>query len=192
MLQASDLLSTRINEIDQLQTTLFPNWNTQLAEASLKCTEEAADAILSSLEDIKNIVALLTPSLYSTQRCINQLIQKKSTSTSTSTLSPSPTPMPSPDDSPTPTPTNYSAAAKSNIAPAGPNPQISAALARATIRDRQILIDSQQDEPLHNTDKSAADIAEQIRTAINTIQVDVTHTLKVKAITRLKNGGLLL
>ncbi|KIK95903.1 hypothetical protein PAXRUDRAFT_139684, partial [Paxillus rubicundulus Ve08.2h10] len=67
MLQALDLLGTRINEIDQLQTTLSSNWNTQLAEASLQRTEEAADAILSSLEDIKNIVALLTPSLDSTQ-----------------------------------------------------------------------------------------------------------------------------
>ncbi|KIK78007.1 hypothetical protein PAXRUDRAFT_87937, partial [Paxillus rubicundulus Ve08.2h10] len=41
--------------------------------ASLECTEEVADGVLNSLEDIKNIVDTLTPLLESTQTKVNTL-----------------------------------------------------------------------------------------------------------------------
>ncbi|KIK79515.1 hypothetical protein PAXRUDRAFT_161152, partial [Paxillus rubicundulus Ve08.2h10] len=113
-----------------------------LLSTSMDHTEEVADRLLNSPEDIKNIVNVLTPSLKSTQSQINAL-HLHLTSTST------PTPIPILiHHSPPPT-HSYSDALRNNTETA---PQITQALAHSAICSCQVLFDPTPGQSLYTAD----------------------------------------
>ncbi|KAF9232848.1 hypothetical protein BU15DRAFT_80763 [Melanogaster broomeanus] len=76
ILTTSEALHENVEEIKKLHSSLSSNPNADDIDISIGRVEEATDAVLSSLEDVKNVVTLLNPSLEATQECINNLISK--------------------------------------------------------------------------------------------------------------------
>ncbi|KIJ10430.1 hypothetical protein PAXINDRAFT_16583 [Paxillus involutus ATCC 200175] len=159
---------------------MHTNASEQSIEASATRAEEAADAVVSSLEDAKNTIMLLTPSLDATQQCINGLFTRATEGTSPT----NPTTLTSP--------TLYSDAVKSTGATTPPAP-VSAALARVAIRKRQILIDSQTaKQPLHTENQSTQEIVDKLMNTINVAKPRDAPIIDIRAIMCLKNRGLIL
>ncbi|KAF9231250.1 hypothetical protein BU15DRAFT_56398 [Melanogaster broomeanus] len=88
-------------------------------------------------------------------------------------------------------PSSYSAAVKTPINTKN-NAPATTALARAATRDKQILIDSQPDEPFYLPEQTTDFIADKIKTAIEKIREENSPPLIVKAILKLKSGGLII
>ncbi|KIJ11279.1 hypothetical protein PAXINDRAFT_15817 [Paxillus involutus ATCC 200175] len=72
------------------------------------------------------------------------------------------------------------------------HPMIDAAVARAGVKERQILLDIVDGEPLYRTEQTAASIAKDVQKVLTSIRQDGSPNLNIKAITKLKNGGLIL
>ncbi|KAG0693613.1 hypothetical protein DFH29DRAFT_881326 [Suillus ampliporus] len=74
---ASETLKSNIDEIVQLKQSLTEDPQNDLSPASSAATraEHAADAVLSSIVDVKNAIELLAPSLNATQNSINKMSQ---------------------------------------------------------------------------------------------------------------------
>ncbi|KIK91275.1 hypothetical protein PAXRUDRAFT_13868 [Paxillus rubicundulus Ve08.2h10] len=162
MLQLTDMLNTNTKELEDLYMSSKTNTEASAANDSPTRVEEAADAILSSLEDVKNSIALLTPSLDCTQERINSLIAKTTELTSSAVHSSNST-----------NPISYSAAVKSTKATM--DPMITAMVAKASTRDKQVLIDLVEGQ-LYELSQSASSIAEQIKKALTSIkQIDSPH-----------------
>ncbi|KIJ11401.1 hypothetical protein PAXINDRAFT_157320 [Paxillus involutus ATCC 200175] len=179
VLKTSESLHENVEEIKQLQTSISSNSNPNAIniQVSIERVEEATDAILSSLEDVKNVVTLLNPSLEATQNCINSLVAK-------TTESP-----PLPHAQTQLQPTSYSAAVKATTSS---NHPVSAALARAAIQDHQIFLEPQQGQPLFTADQSTNDIAETMKMVLDNIHQDDAPPLIIKALSKMKNGGLII
>ncbi|KIK77857.1 hypothetical protein PAXRUDRAFT_28736 [Paxillus rubicundulus Ve08.2h10] len=76
ILQASETLNANIQRIERIQTAISINTKGSKIKALATRAEEAVDAVASSLEDTKNAITLLTPSLDATQQCTNDLFIK--------------------------------------------------------------------------------------------------------------------
>ncbi|KAG2739479.1 hypothetical protein P692DRAFT_20755519, partial [Suillus brevipes Sb2] len=87
------------------------------------------------------------------------------------------------------TPKSYSAAVQQNAQTPAP---ISAALVRAATRDRQILFDPTPGQALFAPEVTSAGIASKMMQAFAASQTDDRPDIHIKAITRLRNGGLIL
>ncbi|KIJ61044.1 hypothetical protein HYDPIDRAFT_169927 [Hydnomerulius pinastri MD-312] len=146
ILQASESLNSNIKGFEQLQAAVTACPEIDGLGASVERAEEAADAVLSSLEDVKNTIALLTPSLDATQNRINEVLAQRPGNTSSS-------------EPPTQRP-SYSNAVKSYTTTGGLPTPATVALARAAIRERQLLLDPQQGHSLHLPDQPTVEIAE--------------------------------
>jgi hypothetical protein len=68
---------------------------------------------------------------------------------------------------------------------------VSAALARAAIRERQVLIDPLPGHTLHILDQTTSFVVEKLQAILDAIKDEDALNLIIKALTRLKNGGLL-
>jgi uncharacterized phage infection (PIP) family protein YhgE len=117
-----------------LTNTDTPHANNASTLASLKATatriEDAADGVYSSIKDVKNTIELLSPSLNTTQHQLNTLA---------TTIASTPTqPLPLPSGKPT-----YSTITANNLPPSTDR-----AIARASIRARQILLLPKPNEPI--------------------------------------------
>ncbi|KAF8546187.1 hypothetical protein OG21DRAFT_1384216, partial [Imleria badia] len=66
------------------------------------------------------------------------------------------------------------------------------ALARAALQERQILIDPQRDHSLHSLDQSTPTIVKKLQAIFEEIKDDENANLTIKALTQLKNGGLII
>lgn len=86
------------------------------------------------------------------------------------------------------TPRSYSTVVQQNAQTPAP---ISAALARAATRDRQILFDPVPGSVLFATEVTSAEIATKMKQAFTASQSDDTPDIQIKAITRLRNGGFI-
>ena len=72
--KSAESLHNNIDELNNTQNTL-PNSLLPLAlEATVGRAKEAADTVLSSIQDVQNAILLLTPSLDTTQNYINSLL----------------------------------------------------------------------------------------------------------------------
>ncbi|KAF8419234.1 hypothetical protein L210DRAFT_3655331 [Boletus edulis BED1] len=68
----------------------------------------------------------------------------------------------------------------------------SAALARAALRERQILIDPQRGHSLYPPDQTTPTIVDDLKAIFDEIKDVNAPTLTIKALTRLKNGGIVI
>ncbi|KAG2158961.1 uncharacterized protein EDB93DRAFT_1245517 [Suillus bovinus] len=157
ILTASDTLKLNIDAITKYKSTIEENSkedNTSASAAAIRA-ELAAEAVLSSISNVKDAIESLThPS----------------------------TALPG-------SPKTYSAEVQQNIPTLAP---ISAALIRASTRDRQILFDSVPGQTLFAPEVSPAKIASKMKQALAAIESDNMPATQIKAITCLRNGGLII
>ncbi|KIK75540.1 hypothetical protein PAXRUDRAFT_18907 [Paxillus rubicundulus Ve08.2h10] len=73
-----------------------------------------------------------------------------------------------------------------------PHPMINTAVAQVGIKERQILLDTIDGGSLYKVDQMAASITKDIQRILTSIKQDESLDLNIKAITKLKNGGLIL
>lgn len=158
ILTASETLKTNVDEIAKLKSTLTENSKEDSGTASAAATraEQAADAVLNSIVDVKNAMNSLTSPLSTTQPGA---------------------------------PRSYSAIVQQNAQTPAP---VSAAIARAATRDRQILFDPVPGQTLFAPEATSADIANKVKQALTASQSDDTPDIHIKATTRLRNGGLIV
>ncbi|KIJ12631.1 hypothetical protein PAXINDRAFT_156865 [Paxillus involutus ATCC 200175] len=71
------------------------------------------------------------------------------------------------------------------------HPIVNAAIARAGIKERQVLLDPINGEPIYNDEQTAVSIAKDLQKILMSIKQLNSPKLEVKAITKLKNGGLI-
>lgn len=94
--------------------------------------------------------------------------------------------------SPSNPPTNsrsYSSVVQQNAPIPAP---VSAALLRAAIKDRQILLEPIVGGSIFEPNENPADIAKKFQQTLSTIQSNDSPDLQIKATTRLRNGGLII
>jgi hypothetical protein len=172
---ASETLSLTITQAKEIHHSL--KLEREEKEESVQIVaeriEEAADALFSSVEDCQNALKVLTPSLDATQDRINHLSTQMSMTTA-----------PSAQASLQPT---YSSIAASHLPP-----KVDQAVGRAAIRARQILLDPRPGDNLFPPDTPNADIAKKLKEAIINIRTDSTPSGGVRAITALRNGGIIV
>ncbi|KAF8833013.1 hypothetical protein BDN67DRAFT_1018055 [Paxillus ammoniavirescens] len=72
------------------------------------------------------------------------------------------------------------------------HPMINTAVARAGIKDRQILLDTIDEGSLYKMEQMAASIAKEVQKVLTSIKQDNSPNLNIKAVTKLKNRGLIL
>jgi hypothetical protein len=141
--------------------------------------EEAADALYSSVEDCQNALKILTPSLDATQDHINQLSSQLSSIPTSSQALPTQTNQA--------TQRSYSSVVTTHLPPT-----VDQAVGRAAIRARQILLDPKPGVSLFPSGSSNKNIATRLREAINNIRDANTPDGNIKAITALRNGGVIV
>ncbi|KAG1735901.1 uncharacterized protein EDB91DRAFT_1083531 [Suillus paluster] len=159
ILMASETLKSNVNKIAKFKTIIETNLkedNTS-ASAAANRAELAADAVLSSITDVKSAIESLTTPPPSA-------IQSKTTK-------------------------SYSAAAQHNAQTSAP---ISAAITCTSTRDQQILFDPTPGKALFAPEVTSADIATKMKQALTTSESDDTPDILIKAITRLRNSGLIV
>ncbi|KAG0692217.1 hypothetical protein DFH29DRAFT_1009072 [Suillus ampliporus] len=174
-----DLISDSINRLEN--TLSKKDLNTELENANVVATiaraEDAADGVLSSVEEIKNIVNLLTPSLDSVQTHLNTFATKTSSSTPAEhpqSLEPV---------------RSYSSVVKQSTSQTAP---VSAALIRAATRERQVLFDPAPGHTLFPPEDTPIDIANKVSQALQTVRKDNDLEIEIKASQRLRNGGVVI
>ncbi|KAN0086066.1 hypothetical protein V8E55_007200 [Tylopilus felleus] len=77
ILHSAELLHNNIDKINHTEKTIIDSLTPAALEAFVGRAEEAADAIFSGINNVKNTIELLTPSLDSTQNCINSVFTKE-------------------------------------------------------------------------------------------------------------------
>ncbi|KAG1798097.1 uncharacterized protein HD556DRAFT_1306148 [Suillus plorans] len=139
--------------------------------------EDAVDTLYESIEDCNNSYKLLTPSLKFTQDRLNNLATQ---------LSQPPPVITQPTVTPPAFPT-YSSVAAANLPPS-----IDQAVARASLRAKQILLDPTPGHSLFLAEATNATIAKRISDILSEIRGEGTPTGAVRAVQRLRNGGLIV
>lgn len=139
--------------------------------------EDAVDTLYESIEDCNNSYKLLTPSLEFTQDRLNNLATQLS----------QPLPTITQPTAPIPALPTYSSVAAANIPPS-----IDQAVARASIRAKQILLDPTSGHSLFPADTTNAFIAKRLSDILLDIRSEGTPTGTVRAVQRLRNGGLIV
>ncbi|KAF9231099.1 hypothetical protein BU15DRAFT_82830 [Melanogaster broomeanus] len=145
LFQTAEMMAENIEGTKQIQQAISDAQElekTPTMSFHIDRVEDAADAVLSSLEDIKNIITLLSPSLDATQTCINNLTLNTANTACTPHGQPGPA-----------QPMTYSEAVGSPTKVAHNSPATTA-IARAATREKQILIDSDPDQPFYLVFKS--------------------------------------
>jgi hypothetical protein len=132
--------------------------------------EEIADALYATVSDCQNTVKLLAPSLDSTQERLNLLSKQM-------LASPPPT-------HPAPL-LSYSAATAAHL----PS-KVDHAVGRAAIRACQIILDPKPGTSLFPPGTSNKDIAAHLKEAIGNIRDDDTPPGYIRAVSALRNGGV--
>ncbi|KAF9234669.1 hypothetical protein BU15DRAFT_52371, partial [Melanogaster broomeanus] len=129
----------------------------------------SVDTILTRLEEVKTSIMILKPSLDTTQFCLDSFISKTA-------------------QEPVPPPRSYS-----DITRTSPpiSTQNHAALARAAVRARQILFDPSPGQTLYSPTSPPAEVASRLNEAILSLRTEESPITTIKAILRLRNGGLL-
>ena len=149
---------------------------------ALEDVKTAADSINTGANIVKDAVDQLTPSLTATQESIKTFLSAASD-------------LPSNTLTGQPNVKSYSEALRSQTPPTAPlylSTPATAALARAAVRERQVLIDPLPGYSLHTPEQTTASIVEKLTTILNETKDESGPELTIKAITRLKNGGLLI
>ncbi|KAG1731532.1 hypothetical protein EDD22DRAFT_852872 [Suillus occidentalis] len=94
---------------------------------------------------------------------------------------------------PSPDQTNKARSYSSIVQQNSPIPiPVSAALTRAAIKERQILFEPTIGETLYEPKDNSFDIAKRFKKAFDIVQIDDSPDLQIKAITRLRNGSLII
>lgn len=170
---ASQSLTTLLDDTTNLHKSIGRERTEK--EESIKTAadriEEAADALYESVETYQKALHTLTPSLDATQEKIDMLSTQM-----TKIPSQPPATMPS-----------YSAAVTANL-----DPTIDRALGRAAIRARQILLDPKPDSSLFSANTPTSEIAKKLNDALDKARDESTPQGRIKAVSILKNGGLIV
>ena len=181
-LNANKLLNNCIGSLDALHTSAANNLNGETMTTMADRVTSAVDTVTMGVSTVKDAMDQLTPSLAATQSSINLLLS------ATAELALNPPASQPPQKS-------YSNAVCSL---GSPLPTLSApamaALARAAIRERQILIDPHKGHILHSPKQTTTSIAEKLKAILDEIKNldEATPALIIKAITRLRNSGLII
>ncbi|KAG1888684.1 hypothetical protein F4604DRAFT_1915726 [Suillus subluteus] len=159
ILTASETLKSNVDEIAKFKTIIETNLkeDSTSISAAAKRAELVADAVLSSITDVKGAIESLTA--------------------------------PPPSTAQSNTTRSYSAVVQHNTQTLAP---ISAALTHASTRDRQILFDPTPGKALFTPEVPSADIATKMKQVLTTSESDATPDILIKAIMRLRNGGLIV
>ncbi|KAG0700623.1 hypothetical protein DFH29DRAFT_1000959 [Suillus ampliporus] len=139
--------------------------------------EAAADALYESVKDCHNAMKLLSPSLDSTQQCLNTL-STQLTDRSTRTHVPQNSQLPAP---------SYSSITAAHL-----SPTIDQAVARAAIRARQIILDPSPGGTMFPPGTPHENIVKTIKEALATIRNYNTPPGDIRAVTTFHNGGLIV
>ena len=177
ILTTSETLKANVTDIIQAKKAFIEETQRTPESATAAATraEEAADAVLSSIGDVKNAIELLAPSLNATQDSINTMARTITDSSN----------QPSTQQNAR----SYSAVAQQNVATPVP---VTAALLRAATRDRQILFDPTPGKTLFEPNTAPADIAAKMKQAMLAIRTEDSPDIQIKATTRLRNGGIII
>ncbi|KAG2740247.1 hypothetical protein P692DRAFT_20753706, partial [Suillus brevipes Sb2] len=156
-----------------LSAALTESISTRLVDHTIAALapQESADALFATVTDCQNAIKLLTPSLDTTQERLNHL------STQFAAAPPIPTL----------TQPSYSSIAAANLPPT-----VDKAIGRAAIRARQILLDPKPGTNLFPPGTSNKDIATRLKEAIGNIRDDNTPQGYIRAVTPLRNGGIIV
>lgn len=134
--------------------------------------EEAADSLYSSLELCQNDLKTLTPSLDAAHDKINSLYTKISNPPTQQTVPSQPL--------------------YSNIAANHLPPTVDQVLGRAAIKARQVLLDPTPGETLFPPNSSNYTIAGKLKEALIKARNDTTPPGSIRAVTTLRNGGIVI
>ncbi|KIK78060.1 hypothetical protein PAXRUDRAFT_17089 [Paxillus rubicundulus Ve08.2h10] len=137
--------------------------------ASLECMEEAADGVLNNLEDVKNIIDTLTPSLESTQTKVNALHHLL-----LSTSSPSPF------------------ASQTLRAPPVQHFPPAHSYTCSAICSHQVLFNPSPGQSLYTAESSPTIVTDKLKAAVETLRREDSPPIDIKRVLRLNNGGLLI
>jgi hypothetical protein len=143
-------------------------------ETAAERIEEAANTLHESIEECKNSLKLLLPSIDKTNEHLTEVSQQIA-----SALKSTP---PEPQQ-----PRSYSTAVASNLAPS-----IDQALARAAIRAHQIILDPLPGGNMFPPDTTHEEIVKTLKEALGNIKDETTPPGDIKAVTSFRNGGLLV
>lgn len=180
ILTTSKTLRDTLAQSTMLQNSISRERDEQEGELKVAAErfEEAVDMLYESIEDCNNSYKLLTPSLEFTQDRLNTLSTQ---------LSQQPQVQSTPPNTTAPSHPTYSSIAASSIPPAAEK-----AVARASIRAKQILLDPTPGNSLFAPDATNASIAKEISDILAKTETEDTPPGEVRAIQRLHNGGLII
>ncbi|KAG2036494.1 hypothetical protein BDR03DRAFT_1011651 [Suillus americanus] len=171
---ASQSLSSSLEQAASLQNMMNREWNEEegSTKTAVECIEESADTLFSYVETCQDALKSLAPSLEAMQDRINDMSQQLPPSLSLQPNIMRPT---------------YSSIVASQLTPI-----IDQALGRAAVRAWEILLDPMPGESLFPPNMSKHDIANKLNDALEKARDESTPPGKVKVITVLRNGGLVV
>lgn len=170
LLTTNESLNTTINSLDAIHSKAADTLNEEAMSSAIKCLTSAVDMVVTESTVVKDTIDPLTPSLVAMQDFIKSLLS----ATADLNLNPTMNQLlqktysdalwtPAPFSSSIPTPTTT-------------------VLARAAIRDCQILIDPHKGHTLHSPDQSTSSIADKLKSILDEIKGDEAPALIVKAL----------
>jgi len=172
---ASQSLSSSLEQATELQNKMIRERDE--GEANTKTAaeriEESADTLFSYVETCQDALKSLAPSVEAMQDKINDMSQQL--------------PLASSQRQPESIRPSYSSVAASHLPPT-----IDQALGRAAVRAREILLDPMPGETLFPPDTPKREIANTLNNALEKARDETTPPGKVKAITVLRNGGIIV
>ncbi|KAG1845002.1 hypothetical protein F4604DRAFT_1937248 [Suillus subluteus] len=158
ILTASETLKSNIDKIAKFNAAIEVNLKEDNTSVSAAAThaELVADAVLSSITNVKNTLESLTPPPSAVQSALLK---------------------------------SYSVVIQQNAQTTAP---ILAVLICASTRDQQILFDPAPGQALFAPNVTSVDIVTRMKQAFTATKLDDMPTIQIKAITRLRNGGLIV
>jgi hypothetical protein len=150
--------------------------------------EESAYALYSNVQDCENTIKLLSPSLETTQSRLNTLSLQLAAQNSPTTITTHPPPLNTAQHTrPTQQSPSYSDIAATHLPP-----MVDQAVARASIRARQILLEPKLGNSVFPRNSSNPDIAAIINNALSKIRKDSTPAGELRAVQVQCNGSLVI
>ncbi|OJA11650.1 hypothetical protein AZE42_10164 [Rhizopogon vesiculosus] len=149
--------------------------------------EDSAYALYSNVEDCENTIKLFTPFLISTQSRLNTISQQL-----TSQNSPLASTQPPLNTTQSALPMYPSSLTYSVAAAAHLPPSVDQAVARASIRARQILLEPKIGNSVFPLNSSSSDIATKLNNALSKIRKPSTPSSEIQAVQVQCNGSLVI
>ncbi|OAX31620.1 hypothetical protein K503DRAFT_811559 [Rhizopogon vinicolor AM-OR11-026] len=176
VLSTSESMTSTLEQDNRLYQSIKAEHDEKEGNTSIAvdCIEEAANNLFESIGNCQKALKTLSLSLDATQDRVNQLSTQLPTAPPQTQL-------------PVNTKPSYSAVAAALLPPT-----VDQAVGRAAIRARQVLLDPKPGDNLFPPNTSNADIVKKLKEALSNARDESTPHGDIKAISTLKNGGIIV